>query len=629
MLTRKDMFDKYYASDIFNQNPDFGRAPKTRLRHNRSCLDLESTKQDVFNIAKEKRINRNRNLKQNEPQKESCFSAERRKENYEKIYGSDIFNERKPNKNERRRGRHQIPNKNNRSCCFDDMKNNDEYTKDLIYYTKQHRAEKKEFSPKVNSNRMTAQERYFNQYYENHGNVISPGNNIYSEENIDKNKINYILKRRNIEKNEKIYNDVGADKKREEGQVPQKEIRYVKKHPITNENKKYRRYVDLNEFPENNCRINKQIEMESHIFSNYKNYYNKSNEEINEINDRIKKEQSKRYNADVLGQPYIRVNRDLSKNDPSLYGAVHSKWGQTNIVWSSPEAEVMFGKTYTDSVYQKYGPNPTAYQRKLNQLADSQSKDTLSGYDKSPIYNYQKPEKDEQVNDETTKMIGKMVDSIPNINEGQKLGIKNKASVLDFTDDSQWDNKARTLNEFYRKKASKPKNKEITEKPTSVNKNNNDNKDYGYHDYVITYALKNNQFEKFDEKDIQKLFANKGVNVYDVHKNPFPTGNYNTISLKVTGNNENNEINDKVKLVQEDLKNKNYKINIEKGEVKNIKKNQKRMVSNPGGKIGIMPDQNPMNAGSTFKIMPPEVRARKGFIKEFNGVNYSYKRPNA
>jgi hypothetical protein len=247
------------------------------------------------------------------------------------------------------------------------MKNNDEYTKDLIYYTKQHRAEKKEFSPKVNSNRMTAQERYFNQYYENHGNVISPGNNIYSEENIDKNKINYILKRRNIEKNEKIYNDVGADKKREEGQVPQKEIRYVKNHPITNENKKYRRYVDLNEFPENNCRINKQIEMESHIFSNYKNYYNKSNEEINEINDRIKKEQSKRYNADVLGQPYIRVNRDLSKNDPSLYGAVHSKWGQTNIVWSSPEAEVMFGKTYTDSVYQKYGPNPTAYQRKLNQ----------------------------------------------------------------------------------------------------------------------------------------------------------------------------------------------------------------------------------------------------------------------
>ena len=226
----------------------------------------------------------------------------------------------------------------------------------------------------------------------------------------------------------------------------------MKNHPITNENKKYRRFVDLNEFPENNCTINKQIQMESHIFSNDNNYYNKTNEEINEINDRIKKEQSKRYNADVLGQPYIRVNRDLSNNDPSLYGAVHSKWGQTNILWSSPEAEVMFGKNYTDSVYKKYGPNPTAYQIKINQLADSQSKDTLSGLDKSPIYNYQKPEKTEQVNDETTKKIGKMVDDIPYLNEGQKLGIKNKASVLDFTDNSQWDNKARTLNDFYGKK---------------------------------------------------------------------------------------------------------------------------------------------------------------------------------
>ena len=51
------------------------------------------------------------------------------------------------------------------------------------------------------------------------------------------------------------------------------------------------------------------------------------------------------------------------------------------------------------------------------------------------------------------------------------------------------------------------------------------------------------------------------------------------------------------------------------------------MVSNPGAKIGIMPDEpNPMNAGSTFKIMPPEYIARKGFIKQFNGVNYAYKK---
>ena len=53
----------------------------------------------------------------------------------------------------------------------------------------------------------------------------------------------------------------------------QKEIRYVKNHPITNENKKYKRIV---EFPEKNWKINKQIQIESHIFCNDKNYYNNS-----------------------------------------------------------------------------------------------------------------------------------------------------------------------------------------------------------------------------------------------------------------------------------------------------------------------------------------------------------------
>ena len=344
--------------------------------------------------------------------------------------------------------------------------------------------------------------------------------------------------------------------------------------------------------------------MESHIFSNDKNYYDKTDEEINKINERIKKEQSKQYNENVLGQPIQKPNnRDLSNNDPSLFGAVHSKWGQTNITWNSPEAEVMFGKNYTDSIYQKYGPKPTAYQRKMNQLADSQGIDTLSGYDKSKVYNYQKPEREAQVNDETSKKIEKLVDDIPNLNEGQKYGIKMKTSVLDFTDNNQWENKTKNLNNYY-KQGSNRKNKEVTDKPTNINRNNNDNEDYGYHDFVITYPLKNNQFEKFDEKDIQKLFGTKGVNVYDVHKNPFPKENYNTITLKVKGNDVNNELTNKVKLVQEDLKRKNYQLNIEKGIKKNAKKSNQKTENNPS---------NSMNAGSTYKVKPSEYRQKKGF----------------
>ena len=174
----------------------------------------------------------------------------------------------------------------------------------------------------------------------------------------------------------------------------------------------------------------------------------------------------------------------------------------------------------------------------------------------------------------------------------------------------------------------------ILDKRDSVNneyksfiKKHNDNNNL-YHDYVITYATKGNQFEKFDEVDIKKLFGAKGIQAYDVHKNPFDKGNYNTISLKIKGN-DNKELYDRVKMVQNDLRKKNYKINIERGAVKNHGIKHGRLVSNPGAKIGIIHDSSTKNYydGSQYKIMPPEMLARKGFAKQFAHVNYGYKKP--
>ena len=86
MASRQDVFNKYYASDIFNQNPQYVNAPKQnpKPRLNRSCL--ESTKEDVFNIGKERRIQRNFN--NNEPRKvqPTCASVEKRKQNYGRFH---------------------------------------------------------------------------------------------------------------------------------------------------------------------------------------------------------------------------------------------------------------------------------------------------------------------------------------------------------------------------------------------------------------------------------------------------------------------------------------------------------------------------------------------------------------
>ena len=82
-------------------------------------------------------------------------------------------------------------------------------------------------------------------------------------------------------------------------------------------------------------------------------------------------------------------------------------------------------------------------------------------------------------------------------------------------------------------------------------------------------------------------------------------------------------------MVQNDLRKKNYKLNIERGAVKNHGIKHGRMVKNPGAKIGIVHDASTKNYydGSQYKIMPPEMLARKGFAKQFAHVNYGYKKP--
>lgn len=626
MYSRQDIFRKYYASDIFNQNPNIGFTPiKPKMRLNRSTLAV--TKEEVFNVGHEKRIHRNlgKNIQNKEREENINHSSEKRRHFLERMYGSDIFNQKRPLSTERRKGKQYIKNRTNESTFFEEMKNNDEYVKDLKHYTKLHRGPKKTYNPELYQDKTTARERYFQTYYGNNCQGILPTTYLNSEGNIDESKLNYIKRRANLNRNERIYNDVGVDKKRKEGNNVQKEIRYVKNHPININKNNRRRFVDINEFPENNCRINKQIQFESYIFTNENNSYYKSNEEIKEIKDRIDRERNKHYHINVLGQPIIRVNRNknIDKNK------TNQKLRPIDIQWNSPEAEVMFGRDHSSDIYRKYGKKgPNAYQLKLYNFADSGNMDTLSGIEK-PKYQYKERFKsEEKINNETKNTIRKMVDEIPNINDRQKLELKMKTSVLDCKNDNEWNNKAKTLHDFYNKNNNRKIKKEITEKVNSTNKKTNDNKDYGFHDYVITYSTRGNQFEKFDDTDIKNMFKTKGVHVYDIHKNPFSKGTCNTISLKIIGNDNNNELSKKVKLVQNDLKKKNFKVNIEKDKGKSNNRNFRNIMNNPYSKYGVMADNSNNNEGSKFKIMPKEYKARRGFTKEFSGINYAYKKFN-
>ena len=588
MASRKEYFGKYYSSDIFNliqKSPIDETKPKLRL--NRSTL--ENTKEDLFNIRKEKRINRNEN-------KDIYFnnSAEKRKINYEKIYGSDIFNLRAKSV-EKRNGRHHMPNIANKSTCFEEMKNNEEYIKEFKQYTKEKRGDDD------------------NKY------------NIKTMENINKNELKYIKRRKTDIESQNNKGLINHNKN------SNSILNFRKKHPLTLYSTQKRHFVDLDECRENNCAINKQLQFESYLFSNQDNDYIKSQEDINEINARINKRKHTPNNFNILGQPIIRVNRKKNFNDnihSSMCELHPKKIGPSNMTWDNPSSEVMYSPDYTKNLYKNYGPKgPTAYQRRLHQFADSDNLDTLSGLKKNygnNFKNVKKPKTDEIKNKEEQKKIEKILEGVPNLSEGKKILIKMNSSILDFNDDKELEKKTKDLNNFLKKE--KTKKKEITDKINHIdNKKIANNKNF--ENYIITYGIKGgNNFEKYNENEIKNIFGKKGINVYDIHKNNFARGkSYNTIELKIAGNNINNELNKKIKLIQDDLIKKNCKVKIEKIKKSN---NIKKTVTNPGGKIAIM-KENIINKKeeNKYKMMPNEYKTKSNFTKQFSGINYSYKNP--
>ena len=135
------------------------------------------------------------------------------------------------------------------------------------------------------------------------------------------------------------------------------------------------------------------------------------------------KAKNDRYERYHLGNE--NQKRDLTNNDRSQWGAVHTKWERSNIDWKSPEAELMFGTGISQDVNRNFGPKgPTAFQRKLNQLADTKNKDTISEEKKFPINNLQKPVSTKVVNGEGLEKVEEIINEMPNLKEDTKLKIR-------------------------------------------------------------------------------------------------------------------------------------------------------------------------------------------------------------
>jgi len=125
-MSRKQIYDKYFNSNIFNNDPALAlQIPKVRIREPQSSL--LKTKNDLFNTEK------------NAQEKNITNNGVKRFGVYSKIYGSDIFCKTNPTQPKKKTGVKKIRNANNFSSCFDSMKNIEEYKQNLKSYTKQKR----------------------------------------------------------------------------------------------------------------------------------------------------------------------------------------------------------------------------------------------------------------------------------------------------------------------------------------------------------------------------------------------------------------------------------------------------------------------------------------------------------
>ena len=570
MTSRMDIYRKYFQSDIFSLSSSSILSPKIRVRQPQRSL--AKTKDDLFNTEIHSKIH------------DASKSGIKRQKDLNKIYGSDIFFRKKLDRIENRTGVKKIRNANNFSSCFESMKDNEEFKREIKSYAAKHRSVKREYNPDKYIFKESPSERFYDQYYDSHGSDIFPERPFSTGPECRR---KYANNKKNLKKDIQIMDDCGVDQKKKPGEHVgeyTERKRYPKKNNVLFSDKKNNNFFSNPEVSAQTAsKINRQILLESHILTKQEKK-GEENKNTENIKARINEDRLNNLRDDYYHLGNENPRRDLKDNDQTEWGAYHTKWTRTNIDWASPETEVMFANTVSKEMKKNYGPKgPNAFQRKLNQLADSKNTDTIT-----------------------------------NIKEDKKLKIRNNATTAIINGENNWDEKVKSLNKYY------------TNNRITVNRKENlENREKTGHDFsefVLTYPIKG-QFEKFSESDIKTMFGSKGVHVYDVRKNMFDKGTYNMFNFKVRENEGEENLKKRINEVKKDLEKQNCKIQIERKERKDMRKKLKNFVSNPGSKIGIMNENAELEnkEKNRYQKIPKHILKMHSFSKQFQNIDYKYK----
>ena len=297
-LRKKNVYKKYHDSDIFNIKNDSNidksyKDPKYKTAQQ----SLEKTKNDIFN-TKEKNVG---------PTKTKALN---RRKLHLNNYKSDIFN---INLNDIKKKSCQRMNINH-STCFDGMKNDEEYNKDLNQYEKKHRPKQKEYEIDKYFNKESAIGRYYKELYGDEKSGIFPKKDrlsktvknspVKNKNNTFKNNMdNFENRKRKLKKELNDINDVGVDGKKRPGEHLGQAIDSKGNKMVYNKKKVdlYGENIDIDNNKKIvkeknrlgfNHKLNKQLEYQSNIFNEEKKDINTAMNDL--ISNKIKEKENQK-----------------------------------------------------------------------------------------------------------------------------------------------------------------------------------------------------------------------------------------------------------------------------------------------------------------------------------------------
>ena len=475
---KSDAYSKYYSSNIFNLNSNNNEIEPSKYNRQRKHIHLPiNTKENLFNIGKQKRIKRDILKNKNILSK----SVEKKRRNPRE---SDIFFLKKSNSCERRKGVKFIPDILNKKTALYELRNIDDYNNYIKDYEFIHRNNKSTYNPEIYINKETPYERYFKAYYKDN---ISNNN---KDELLEK----YIHDRKYL-KNEisKLNDSVG-----EINEASIRKKRYIPKR--RNKSKDKRFFADSKFFPRHNCTINKQIQMESNIFNNNINKEKDYFQEAKEIYNRLEKANKKQLQKNNINTEFVEYSNNTLANTrriKDLYDK--NKFRKYNLITGKEKIERI-----------------PVINKNIEKSENKKIQDMIESIPNLSTHN---------------KIRIKMKASILDFNE--EKDISQKCQELKDFYNTNADNSIR-------KRKKKDITLKINEKNNDIILNDDNLKKKPSEKYVMTYTS-NTKFDKFDSSEIKNIFEKKGVQVYDIRdkNNNFNGRNLNCISFKLKGENEN------------------------------------------------------------------------------------------